>query len=152
MDPFATRRLGTTDCHLPLLGFGGAPLGELFTRVTEEDATSTLNASWDSGIRYYDTAPWYGRGQSEHRFDAQLWAGRFHMEPGIFVAVQRLRRLPGADLDQLARIERITVTIWKQEVIRRGQQAGMANEFDEGLGFSGQTVDAYGLVPVEFFE
>ena len=73
MDPFATRRLGTTDCHLPLLGFGGAPLGELFTRVTEEDASSTLNASWDSGIRYYDTAPRYGRGQSEHRFGRFLY-------------------------------------------------------------------------------
>ena len=73
MDPLATRRLGRTDVHLSQLGFGGAGLGDLFTVVPEEDAAATLAAAWESGIRYYDTAPWYGRGQSEHRFGRALY-------------------------------------------------------------------------------
>jgi len=32
-----------------------------------------LRAAWDAGIRYYDTAPWCGRGQSEHRFGRALY-------------------------------------------------------------------------------
>src|SRR5437868_3176530 len=67
MDPTATRELGRTGVALTQLGFGGAPLGELFTKVSEADAEATLAAAWAAGIRYYDTAPWYGRGQSEHR-------------------------------------------------------------------------------------
>ena len=49
------------------LGFGGAGLGELFVRVDEAQAAATLKAAWDAGIRYYDTAPYYGRGLSEIR-------------------------------------------------------------------------------------
>jgi D-threo-aldose 1-dehydrogenase len=73
MDPFATRRLGKTELRIPQFGFGGAPLGDLFTRVSETDAEATLQAAWDAGVRYYDTAPWYGRGQSEHRLGRFLY-------------------------------------------------------------------------------
>ena len=73
MDPLAKRRLGKSGVELPLFGFGGAPLGELFVKVTEADAEATLQAAWDEGVRYYDTAPWYGRGQSEHRFGRFLY-------------------------------------------------------------------------------
>ena len=44
-----------------------APLGELFVKVDEPTAAATLRAAWDAGIRYYDTAPYYGRGLSEIR-------------------------------------------------------------------------------------
>jgi D-threo-aldose 1-dehydrogenase len=54
------------------LGFGGAPLGNMFERVTDADATATLEAAWDAGIRYFDTAPEYGPGISEHRFGQVL--------------------------------------------------------------------------------
>jgi D-threo-aldose 1-dehydrogenase len=54
------------------LGFGGAPLGNMFARVDEATAAATLQAAWDCGIRYYDTAPHYGAGLSEHRFGAML--------------------------------------------------------------------------------
>jgi D-threo-aldose 1-dehydrogenase len=67
MDPLARRRLGKSGVELTAMGFGGAPLGELFTRVSDADAEATLATAWDQGIRYFDTAPWYGRGQSEHR-------------------------------------------------------------------------------------
>ena len=56
-----------TGVELSTLGFGGAPLGELFDPVSETEAQETLQAAWDAGIRYYDTAPFYGYGKSEHR-------------------------------------------------------------------------------------
>jgi D-threo-aldose 1-dehydrogenase len=49
------------------LGFGTAPLGNLFRAHSNADAASTLNAAWDSGMRYFDTAPLYGLGLSETR-------------------------------------------------------------------------------------
>ena len=49
MDPRAKRRLGKSGVELPLLGFGGAPLGELFVKVTEADAEATLQTAWDAG-------------------------------------------------------------------------------------------------------
>jgi D-threo-aldose 1-dehydrogenase len=67
MDPTATRLLGRTGVELTQLGFGGAPLGDLFVKISEADAEQTLATAWNSGLRYFDTAPWYGRGQSEHR-------------------------------------------------------------------------------------
>lgn len=50
------------------LGFGGAPLGNMFEKATDKNAEATLIAAWDTGIRYFDTAPEYGPGISEHRF------------------------------------------------------------------------------------
>lgn len=49
------------------IGFGTAPLGNLFRAVSEEEAQATLQAAWAQGIRYYDTAPFYGAGLSEIR-------------------------------------------------------------------------------------
>ena len=73
MDPSAKRTLGRTGVELSAFGFGGAPIGELFLKVTEEDAQSTLAAAWESGVRFYDTSPWYGRGLSEHRLGQFLY-------------------------------------------------------------------------------
>ena len=64
--------LGKTRLKLPMLGFGGAPLGELFKKVEFAQADETLNQAYDSGIRYYDTAPFYGHGLSEHRLGHML--------------------------------------------------------------------------------
>ncbi|UYY57502.1 aldo/keto reductase [Sphingomonas sp. S2-65] len=50
------------------LGFGGAPLGNMFEAVDDASAEAALAAAWDSGVRYFDTAPHYGSGLSEHRF------------------------------------------------------------------------------------
>lgn len=73
MDPFERRTLGKSNIMLPVMGFGGAPLGDLYTRITDAEAQATLDAAWNAGIRYYDTAPWYGRGQSEHRIGRALY-------------------------------------------------------------------------------
>ena len=68
MNPTESRKLGKSGVALTQLGFGGAPLGELFVRVDEPTAAATLQAAWDAGVRYYDTAPYYGRGLSEIRY------------------------------------------------------------------------------------
>lgn len=54
--------------NLSQLGFGGAPLGNLYRKIEDGDAQATLDAAWDAGIRYFDTAPQYGLGRSEMRF------------------------------------------------------------------------------------
>ena len=73
MDPLARRKLGRTEVEVTQLGLGGAGLGDLFDVVDDRDADATLRAAWDAGIRYFDTSPWYGRGQSEHRFGRALY-------------------------------------------------------------------------------
>lgn len=54
------------------MGFGAAPLGNLFSRVSDEVALETVSAAWDAGIRYFDTAPFYGAGLSETRLGRAL--------------------------------------------------------------------------------
>lgn len=66
------RRVGRTALELPVLGMGAAHIGELYAKVDEADSQATLQAAWDAGVRYYDTAPWYGRGLSEHRLGGFL--------------------------------------------------------------------------------
>lgn len=67
MDVGTIRKLGRTGVGLTQLGLGTAPLGELFVRVPDDQAQATFQAAWDAGVRYYDTAPWYGRGLAEQR-------------------------------------------------------------------------------------
>ncbi|MGW0807087.1 aldo/keto reductase [Nonomuraea sp. NPDC002799] len=67
------RRRGAIE--LPRYGLGGAPLGNLYEAVSEEQAHATVDAAWDSGVRLFDTAPHYGLGLSERRLGAAL-AGR----------------------------------------------------------------------------
>lgn len=49
------------------LGFGAAPLGNMFRDIPEAEAAATVDAAWEDGIRYYDTAPFYGAGLAEIR-------------------------------------------------------------------------------------
>ena len=72
MAPSSLRQVGDTALHLPVFGFGSAHLGELYAKVEEAESRATLDAAWTSGIRYYDTAPWYGRGLAEHRLGGFL--------------------------------------------------------------------------------
>ena len=54
------------------MGLGSAPLGGLFEAVSDEEAHRTVEAAWDAGIRFFDTAPLYGSGLSERRLGAVL--------------------------------------------------------------------------------
>jgi D-threo-aldose 1-dehydrogenase len=67
MDPTARRQLGRTGLSLTQLGMGTAPLGDLWERIPEERAQATFAAAWQSGVRYFDTAPWYGNTLAEQR-------------------------------------------------------------------------------------
>lgn len=62
----------TPPIMLSQLGFGGAPLGNLYRKIEDADAQATLDAAWDAGIRYFDTAPQYGLGRSEMRMGEAL--------------------------------------------------------------------------------
>ena len=54
------------------IGLGGAPLAGLFTPVADAEAAATVQAAWDEGWRYFDTAPHYGLGLAEERLGAGL--------------------------------------------------------------------------------
>lgn len=54
------------------LGLGGAQLGNLYREVSDETVAATVDAAWEAGLRYFDTAPHYGVGLSERRLGALL--------------------------------------------------------------------------------
>ena len=54
------------------LGLGTAPIGNMFTGVTDDDASAAVDAAWEGGVRYFDTAPLYGHGVSEQRLGRAL--------------------------------------------------------------------------------
>jgi len=61
-----------SDLVLPALGYGAANVGNLHRALTEDEAFAVLEAAWDAGVRYFDTAPHYGLGWSERRLGAFL--------------------------------------------------------------------------------
>ena len=65
-------RAGSGPIDLTELGFGTAPLGNLYRAVDDEEANDVLEAAWASGIRYFDTAPLYGLGLAETRLNRFL--------------------------------------------------------------------------------
>ena len=54
------------------LGFGGAPIGNFNGVFSDDSALEMVTQSWDQGVRYFDTAPGYGNGLSEHRLGNAL--------------------------------------------------------------------------------
>jgi D-threo-aldose 1-dehydrogenase len=63
---------GTGGVSFTELGFGAAPLGNLFRAIPEAEAQAILEAAWAAGVRYFDTAPLYGLGLSETRLNTFL--------------------------------------------------------------------------------
>ncbi len=55
-----------------VLGFGTAPMGNMFRNIPEDEAAATLAAAWDAGTRLFDTAPFYGAGLAEIRLGREL--------------------------------------------------------------------------------
>ncbi|XVV34018.1 aldo/keto reductase [Streptomyces sp. CA-100214] len=64
--------LGAGGVPVTALGLGAAAIGGLYEAVGEDEAAATVEAAWDAGIRYFDTAPHYGLGLSERRLGAAL--------------------------------------------------------------------------------
>jgi len=54
------------------LGFGTAPLGNMFRNIPEDEALATVDAAWEAGVRFFDTAPFYGAGLAEIRLGSAL--------------------------------------------------------------------------------
>ena len=78
------------------LGFGGAPAGNMFAPVDDVTAEAAILAAWETGVRYFDTAPHYGSGLSEHRFGNVL--RRFERDD--FVLSTKVGRLLRPDVSR----------------------------------------------------
>ena len=64
---FETRQIGKTGVQVTSASFGCASIGNLYRESTDAEAMKVLETAMDAGIRYFDTAPHYGRGLSEKR-------------------------------------------------------------------------------------
>ena len=92
-----THSLGRGGLQVTSLSFGGAVIGSLFREVSDHDARGALQAAWDSGVRYFDTAPHYGLGLSEQRH-GEFLASKQRSEYVVSTKVGRLiRPNPGYD-------------------------------------------------------
>lgn len=77
MNPSQKRKFGRVDLELTAFGFGTAPIGNIFRPVSDDESHGMLNAAWDAGVRYFDTAPMYGHGLAELRTGQSLrWKDR----------------------------------------------------------------------------
>lgn len=70
MDFVTPRRVGKSRMEVAPLGFGAGPIGD--RRVPAENAIEAVRAAWAGGVRFYDTAPYYGIGRSERRLGVAL--------------------------------------------------------------------------------
>jgi D-threo-aldose 1-dehydrogenase len=72
MDPVALRPLGRTSLRITPFGFGAGPVGGVRVTIPEREAISVVEGAYDSGVRLFDTSPFYGYGRSELRVGAAL--------------------------------------------------------------------------------
>mgnify|MGYP003321995040 CR=1 FL=1 len=110
------RQLGKTNINLTAIGFGGAPLGNLFESLDERSCYNILEKTYEAGINIYDTSPLYGYGLSEHRLGNFL---KTVDEESYFLSTKVGRYLTPA----------------KKENIDRGRFAGSLN-FSPNLDYS----------------
>jgi len=64
--------IGTTDLSVTRVGFGSAPIGGLYSPVTDDEGAAVVRHAWDIGVRYFDVAPMYGFGEAEKRLGSVL--------------------------------------------------------------------------------
>jgi len=79
------RTLGKSGLSVSALGFGGAPLGDLYAHIPEAQAIDTVLAALDAGETLIDTSPLYGHGLSEHRIGAAL---RQRPDQGVVISTK----------------------------------------------------------------
>ena len=77
MFELSKRSIGKTKIEMDVLGLGCAPLGGNFVDLNYNQAAEIIKFALDSGIRYFDTAPWYGFGRSERVVGDQLRNSQF---------------------------------------------------------------------------
>ena len=74
---YPQRKIGKSNVKIDVLGLGCAPLGGNFVDLTYNQAAEIIGFALDSGIKYFDTAPWYGFGRSERVVGDQLRNNNF---------------------------------------------------------------------------
>jgi D-threo-aldose 1-dehydrogenase len=84
-------RLGRSPLTVTALGFGATAIGGMYTEVSDDVAQDAVAAAWAAGLRYFDTAPQYGRGNGEVRLGRSL-AGYPRDEYVLSTKVGRLLR------------------------------------------------------------
>ncbi|WP_326543389.1 aldo/keto reductase [Pseudorhodoferax sp.] len=105
------------------LGFGTAPLGNMFRDIPEAEARATVDAAWNDGIRYFDNAPFYGAGLAEIRMGEAL-AGRPRSDYVISTKVGRLV------LDEVEDVSARDLGE-KGEVFKHGRPNRIVNDYSE---------------------
>lgn len=97
------RKFGRVGFDITDMGFGAAPIGNFLRPIPEEEAGAMVERAWEAGMRYFDTAPYYGHGLSELRLGHYLrWKRR-----SDFVLSSKVGRVLTA-----ARREEIDFTPW----------------------------------------
>jgi D-threo-aldose 1-dehydrogenase len=105
------------------LGFGAAPLGNMFRDIPEAEARATVEAAWDAGIRYYDNAPFYGAGLAELRMGQALGA----KPRGDYVISTKVGRVI---LDEIEDVSARDLGE-KGEVFKHGRPNRIVNDYSE---------------------
>jgi len=105
------------------LGFGTAPLGNMFRSIPEDEARATVDAAWNDGIRYFDNAPFYGAGLAEIRMGEAL-AARPRSDYVISTKVGRLI------LDEVEDVSARDLGE-KGEVFKYGRPNRIVNDYSE---------------------
>jgi D-threo-aldose 1-dehydrogenase len=88
-------QIGRTPLTVTALGFGATAIGGMYTEVSDHDADETVAAAWAAGLRYFDAAPQYGRGNGETRLGRGL--ARYRRDD--YVLSSKVGRLLRADAD-----------------------------------------------------
>lgn len=77
MQVSAKKRFGRAGFDVTAFSFGTAPIGNLFKPIDEDTSEAMIGQSWEAGVRYFDTAPFYGHGLAELRLGHALrWKNR----------------------------------------------------------------------------
>lgn len=111
------------------LGFGAAPLGNLYKAISEEQAQDTLESAWKAGMRYYDTAPLYGLGLSETRINHFL---RGRKRADYVISTKVGRRLEACAPAERTGIGKFFETPTRREVYDYGYD-GVLRSFESSL-------------------
>jgi D-threo-aldose 1-dehydrogenase len=130
MAEFNTRQVGRTALRVTEFGLGGATLaGMNGTLVPDDQARATVAAGLDAGIGYFDTAPHYGNGRSEHLMGDAL---RYHMDGKVIsTKVGRLLRPIRDEADRT--MDNPWTRSFPFEIVYDYSYDGIMRSFDDSL-------------------
>jgi D-threo-aldose 1-dehydrogenase len=151
MEPFRQRRVADTQWLVTQLGFGGGTLGDPDEVTSNAQAEATLASAFEAGIGYFDTAPWYGNTQSEHRIGHFLRA----QPRGDFSLATKVGRIYSRPEDPAAFSSSVWALRWRGGLsfdLRFDYTAqGIARSYADSLQRLGiNTVDALTIHDLDF--